>query len=102
MFEFDLNADAESLPGLVRKGIGLADPPELGARDWLTITLALRGRDGSVVVGLYGASMWSWLMIDGIWVEEKLRGQGWGQSLVAGRRGNGGAARMRGLLAGYF
>jgi hypothetical protein len=35
-------------------------------RDWQGVSLALRDTD--VVGGLYGATMWSGLMIGGLWV----------------------------------
>lgn len=66
----------------VRKGIAEGDPNDIGPRDWRTISLALRDQEGVVVGGLYGATMWSWLMIDGLWVSMEWRRQGLGRRLL--------------------
>ena len=81
-YHIDDQADADSLPAAVRQGIREADPGELGGRDWQPLHLSLKGDDGNVVGGLYGASMWSWLMIDGLWISPLLRGQGFGKKLL--------------------
>jgi GNAT superfamily N-acetyltransferase len=52
------------------------------ARNWQVVSLALRDFDGVIVGGLYGATMWSWLMIDGLWVTKALFGQGLGSRLL--------------------
>ena len=75
-------ANASDLAGLVRKGIREADPADVGARDWEPVTLALEDDDGAVTGGLYGATMWRWLMIDGLWVAADYRGQGLGRRLL--------------------
>lgn len=100
--KLELHADPEVLPGLVRKGIGQADPLDVAPRDWQTITIALRGADGDVVAGLYGATMWSWLMIDGLWVAEKMRGQGLGSQLLQAGEGMAIKRRCVGSWLGTF
>lgn len=74
--------DGESLSAAVRKGIRESDPDDLGGRDWKPVNIALKSDDGSVVGGVYGATMWGWLMIDGLWVSPSLRGSGWGRKLL--------------------
>ncbi len=81
-YRIDEQADANSLPAQVRKGIGASDPQDVGRRDWQPLNYALRSEDGAVAGGLYGATMWKWLMIDGLWVSPSLRGQGLGRKLV--------------------
>ncbi len=80
--QIDEQADADSLPAEVRKGIRESDPQGVGGRDWKPITFALRSDDGSVVGGIYGATMWTWLMIDGLWISPSLRGLGLGRKLL--------------------
>lgn len=75
-------ADASDLAGLVRKGIREADPADVGARDWEPVTLALEDDDGGIIGGLYGATMWRRLMIDGLWVAAEHRGKGQGRRLL--------------------
>ena len=81
-YKLDANADWNVLPPVVRKGISQADPEGLHPRDWQTVALSLSDSQGKVVAGLYGATMWSWLMIDGLWVAPEQRGQGLGRRLL--------------------
>src|SRR5215216_2760000 len=78
MYQLDPDADWAALPDVVRKGIRESDPADVGSRNWQMISLALRDSQSAVVGGLYGATMWSWLTIDGPWVAPELRGQGLG------------------------
>ncbi|MCW1886845.1 GNAT family N-acetyltransferase [Luteolibacter flavescens] len=54
----------------------------MGPRDWEPVTLALEDESGEVIGGVYGATMWRWLMIDGLWVAESQRGNGLGRQLL--------------------
>jgi hypothetical protein len=45
-----------------RKSAG-ADPLDIGTRDWRPVVLTLRAPGGTLVGGVYGATMWQWLMI---------------------------------------
>ena len=65
-YEIDAHADPEAVQAAVRQGIRSADPPDVPSRDWQVVSLALCDADGAIVGGLYGATMWSWLMIDGL------------------------------------
>jgi GNAT superfamily N-acetyltransferase len=75
-------ADVETLQSEIRSGIRGADPADVGARDWRPLGMAIRAPDGVLRGGLYGATMWEWLLIDGLWVAEALRGRGLGRRLV--------------------
>ena len=81
-YRLDPDADAADLSALIRKGIREADPPDLRPRDWQPVSLALRDAEGALIGGVYGATMWRWLMIDGLWVKEELRGRGLGRRLL--------------------
>jgi GNAT superfamily N-acetyltransferase len=78
--EHEASSDVQAA---IRRGIREADPPDVGARNWQPVCLSLRGADGAVVGGVYGATLWGWLMIDGLWVAAELRGQGLGGRLLA-------------------
>jgi ribosomal protein S18 acetylase RimI-like enzyme len=96
-YELTEEEDVEALQVAVRRGIRGADPPAVDARDWQSLGLAIRAPDGTLLGGLYGATMWGWFVIDGLWVAEQLRGEGHGRRLllageaVAVRRGCRGA-----------
>ena len=74
--------DIDALAAAVRAGIRNADPPDVGRRDYQPIGLSIRASDGAIVGGVYGATMWGWLMVDGLWVTEELRGKGLGRRLM--------------------
>jgi GNAT superfamily N-acetyltransferase len=74
--------DIGDVQAAIRNGIRGADPRSVGARDWEQVTLALRDADGTTRGGLYGATMWGWLLIDGLWVDEAIRGRGFGRQLL--------------------
>ena len=99
VYQLDPNADWTVLPAAVRKGIGESDPDDVRPRDWQKISFALRNSQGAVVGGLYGAAMWSWLMIDGLWVAPGQRGQGLGRRLLLASEA---MATQRGCLGSWL
>jgi len=48
------------------------------------LALYLRDEDGTIRGGLTGYLAWRWLYVDLLWVDERLRGQGYGTELLAG------------------
>ena len=44
--------------------------------------ISLRDAQGKVVGGLVGGTYWGWLHIDYLWLEEGLRGRGWGSAIL--------------------
>jgi GNAT superfamily N-acetyltransferase len=101
-YEVIEESDHESLFTAIRDGIRRADPPDVGPRDWRPLNLGLRGRDGVLVGGMYGATMWEWLMIDGLWVAETLRGRGLGRQLMHSAEAKAIARGCRGAWLGTF
>jgi hypothetical protein len=59
------------------------DTQDVGAPDWRPLGLALRAPDGALVGGVCGATMWEWLMLDGLSVAAELRGNGLGRRLMS-------------------
>lgn len=101
-YHIDDAADPDSLPLQVSKGISQNDPEDVGHRDWQPVNLALRSDDNSIVGGLYGAMMWSWLMIDGLWVAPALRRHGHGRSLLLAAEATAIARGCQGSWLGTF
>ncbi len=101
-YEVREEADVDALQTAIRRGIRGADPPDVGARDWRPLGLALRAPDGALSGGLYGATMWGWLMIDGLWVAEELRGRGLGRRLLLAAEAAAAERGCRGAWLGTF
>jgi GNAT superfamily N-acetyltransferase len=95
-------AGAETVIAEIRRGIREADPPEVGPRGWAPLCLSIRDADGTLVGGIYGAMMWSWLLIDGLWVAASLRGGGLGTRLLVAAESAAVARGCRGVWLGTF
>ena len=78
----DTEADFEEVFAASREGIRRGDPMSVRPRGWQRVSLAFRDHQQKVVAGLYGATMWSWLSIEGLWVTDALRRQGYGRRLL--------------------
>jgi GNAT superfamily N-acetyltransferase len=101
-YELQEEEDAAALGQAVRKGISDADHTDAGPRDWQPIAISLRSTEGKIVGGVYGATMWSWLMIDGLWVDASLRGRGLGSRLLLRSEAMAVARGCRGSWLGTF
>lgn len=64
-----------------------------GGLDYLPVNIFLRDSSGKLCGGLLGWTLWGWLHVDSLWVDEACRGQGQGTLLMkAAER----TARIRG------
>lgn len=54
-----------------------------GADNYKPLTIFLRTAGQQLVGGLLGATYWEWLHITILWLEESVRGQGFGTQLLA-------------------
>lgn len=53
-----------------------------GGSDHEELHVFLRDASGQVRGGLLGWTVWAWFHVDSLWVDEDLRGQGWGSRLL--------------------
>lgn len=56
-------------------------PESLSSR-YEEINLTVKNNDGRVIGGLLATLCWNWIEIDILWVEESLRGKGYGTRLL--------------------
>lgn len=54
----------------------------VGYDDFEPLNYFLRDENNVIVGGLLAATLWQWLHIDILWIEEKYRNQGYGQKLM--------------------
>jgi GNAT superfamily N-acetyltransferase len=66
----------------IRKGVSAFGDQHTVPRNWRAVTLVLRSDEGRVVGGLLGSTVWDWLQIDTLWVDDAVRGRGHGRALI--------------------
>jgi GNAT superfamily N-acetyltransferase len=98
------NNRASDIQAAVRQGIREADPVSLPPRlrDYQPLNLSLRDSSDTLIGGLYGSTMWSWLLIDGLWVAETYRGHGLGSRLLSEAEAHAVQRGCRGVWLGTF
>jgi GNAT superfamily N-acetyltransferase len=48
-----------------------------------TLGIFLRDPEGNIMGGLLGDTYWGWLYVSTLWIDDRLRGQGYGENLLA-------------------
>ncbi len=78
-----------------------AHTKQLNAPKLVFTPLAILQRDatGRIEAGLYGQTLWNWLYIDSLWVDEPLRGKGMGRVLMAAAEDE---AKKRGCIGVFL
>ena len=105
LMEFEITEEHEGVGEIgagVRDGIRNADPPDVGRRDYLPLALGLRDGAGALRGGAYGATMWGWLMLDGLRIAPELRRRGHGARLLAAAEAVAQKRGCRGVWLGTF
>lgn len=82
----------------ISAGLGSFNVARAGERDYRKLNLILRQGE-TVVGGLIGHSSRRWLFVEMLWVDESLRGQGWGSRLLAQAEA---LARERNCIGAYL
>ena len=83
----------------VGRGLNAFNRAYLGDDDHRPLAVFLRDAHGAVRGGLIGDTAYGWLYVDVLWLEESLRGDGWGSRLLAeAERG----AMARGCTRAYL
>ncbi|BCL34011.1 GNAT family N-acetyltransferase [Nostoc sp. MS1] len=63
------------------------------------LSVLIRDDNGEIVGGLVGKTHWGWLFVSHLWVDESLRGQGYGKQLLLKAEQ---AAKERGCSHAYL
>ena len=67
---------------IIRQHMVAFNDQQSGGTDYRELQVILRDENGKVRGGLLGWTVWSWFHIDSLWVDEPIRGQNWGTSLI--------------------
>lgn len=68
----------------VRRGLAAYNVDRVGADACFNpLHILVRDDAGSVIGGLIGATYWGWLVVEILWLDEAIRGQGTGGQLLA-------------------
>ena len=67
----------------VQKGLHNYNLPRAGDGQFQRLSIIVRDGAGNVVGGLVGETFWDWLHISILWVDEALRGKGYGSQMMA-------------------
>ncbi len=67
---------------LIHDGL-LATDPTGQARGYAPLAVTLRAADGRLAGGVLAATLWGWLVVDALWVDDRLRRLGHGRALMA-------------------
>lgn len=73
----------EAAWGIIGRGVGRYNKEQAGDNQFQRLCYILKNPAGEIVGGILGELYWGWFYIDLLWVEEELRGQGFGHSLLA-------------------
>ena len=79
--ELDLAPRTEDIDR-VRAGLMAFNESAVGPATIIHLALYVRDSDGTIRAGLVGFLAWQWLSIDMLWVDQPLRGQGYGTTLL--------------------
>jgi len=80
-------------------GISNFNKQQAGEDKGRNLCFVIRGTDDSVVGGVIGSIFWEWLHVDLMWIREDLRGQDYGQHLLASLEEE---ARKQGVKYAYL
>lgn len=72
----------ESAWGIIGKGVGTYNEQQVSDNRFQRICYVLHNDGQTIAGGVIAEAYWEWLYIDLLWVEEQLRGQGFGHLLL--------------------
>ncbi len=80
--KIEANPEKEDVQAIY-KGLDSFNMQYATAINYQPLVIFLRNEAGKIVGGLAGETYWGWLHVDGLWVDEALRGQDYGSRLLA-------------------
>ena len=77
-----LDPDSATVASAIKEGLRAYNRATRPDPDAAPVILAVTADDGHTIAGLVGHTGWGWLEIEILWVDELLRGQGFGRRLM--------------------
>jgi len=84
---------------IVLDGLREFNQRQAGPSQRSRLAVFLRDPGGRVVGGLIGETAWRWLYVDAFWLDEAVRGRGYGRSMLRAAEDR---ARLRGCTNAYL
>jgi GNAT superfamily N-acetyltransferase len=81
--EYQIIATEQPEWSIIGGGISEFNTQQAGADNGKNLCFVLRGPDDEVVGGVIGSTFWNWFHVNLMWIREDLRGQGYGEQLLA-------------------
>jgi GNAT superfamily N-acetyltransferase len=72
----------ESAWGIIGRGVASYNREQAGDNKFQRLCFVLHGPDEEIVGGVLGEVYWGWLYVDLLWVQDDLRGRGYGHRLM--------------------
>ncbi len=89
----------QSAWGIIGRGIHHYNQQQAGDNQFQRLCFVLHAPDQEIVGGVIGEIYWGWLYVDLLWVEDELRGHGYGHRLLTLAEGE---AQQRGAKNAYL
>jgi GNAT superfamily N-acetyltransferase len=84
---------------IVHEGLREFNTLKAGPSNRTRLAVFLRDPSGKVVGGLIGETSWQWLYVDAFWIDDSVRGQGYGARMLRAAETR---ARERGCTDAYL
>jgi ribosomal protein S18 acetylase RimI-like enzyme len=81
--EYQIVAAEQPEWSIIGGGISEFNTQQAGEDNGKNLCFVLRSPDDEVVGGIIGSTHWNWLYVNLMWIREDLRGQGYGEQLLA-------------------
>ncbi len=92
----------EATKDLIRDPLDESNMAITGWRDYRPVCIFLRDEAGQVRGGLFGYCWGRWLHLEYLWIEEPLRGQGYGTRLLQAAEGEARSHGCQGVFLDSF
>ena len=80
--EYTIQSTEKPEWGVIGQGISNYNMQQAGEDNAQSLCLVLRSAEEGVVGGIIGATYWNWFHLDLMWIQEELRGHGYGHRLL--------------------